>query len=76
MKMYVECCKSKEKDSTYQVLKVDLGYRTAILFDVPKDVVSEMLDIKISEIYNMKVGEILVLGDLILKPQGGKSNNG
>lgn len=72
MKMYVECCKSKDKDSTYQVLKIDLGYRVATLFEVPKDVISEMLDIKISDIYKMKVGEQLILGDIIVKSQGGK----
>lgn len=72
MKMYVECCKSKDKDSTYQVLKIDLGYRVATLFEVPKDVISEMLDIKISDIYKMQIGQQLILGDIIVKSQGGK----
>lgn len=72
MKMYVECCMSKDKGSTYQVLKIDLGYRVATLFEVPKNVIAEMLDIKVSDIYNMQVGQQLILGDFIVNPQGGK----
>lgn len=67
MKMYVECCKSKDKDSTYQVLKVDLGYRTATLFEVPKDIISEMIDCKMSDIYKMQVGDTIVVGEIIAK---------
>lgn len=65
MKMYVECCKSKDKDTTYQVLKLDLGYRTATLFEMPKEVVSEIADIKISDIYKLQPGERLVIGDIV-----------
>lgn len=69
MKMFVECCKSKDKDSTYQVLTVDLGYRVCKLFEVPKDVISEIADIKISEIYKMQAGDKMLIGELIVKPQ-------
>lgn len=68
IKVYVECCKSKDKDNTYQVMTLDLGYRVAKLFEVPKEVVSEIADIKISTIYKMKDGDKLLIGELITKP--------
>lgn len=68
MKLYVECCKSKDKDSTYQVLKIDFGYRTATLFEVPKDVVTELADCKVSDIYKMNPGDTIIIGELIRKP--------
>lgn len=67
MKMFVECCKSKDKESTYQVLKIDFGYRVATLFEVPKDVITEMLDCKVSDIYKMTVGDTLTVGEIIPK---------
>lgn len=72
MKMYVECCKSKDKDTTYQVLKLDLGYRTATLFEMPKEVVSEIADIKISDIYKLQPGERLVIGDIVRNAKADK----
>lgn len=68
MKLFVECCKSKEKDSLYQVLKIDFGYRTAQLFEVKKDVVAELADVKISDLYNMRAGDCIEIGTIIRKP--------
>lgn len=65
MVMYVECCKSKDKDSTYQVLKVDFGYRVATLFSVDKDLLCELCDVSPKTIYNMNVGDKLIIGRIV-----------
>ena len=67
MKMYVECCKSKDKDSTYQVLMIDVGYRKMKLFELGKDIIAELADVKISELYSMKEGETITIGEIIRK---------
>lgn len=67
MKMYVECCKSKDKDNCYQVLSIDLGYRKVKLFEIGKDVISEICDCKISDIFKMKEGEQVQIAELIPK---------
>lgn len=66
--VFIECCNSKDKDGTYQVMTLDLGYREAKLFQIPKEVVSEIADIKVSSIYNMKAGTKFKIGELVTKP--------
>lgn len=60
-KMYVECCKSREKGTLYYVLKVDFGYRIANL-TMETDVISEFAEVPIASIYALKEGEKLILG--------------
>lgn len=67
MKMYVECCKAKDKDSVYQVLMIDVGYRKMKLFELGKDIIAELADVKISELYGMKPGDEIVIGEIIRK---------
>lgn len=62
MKFYVECCKAKDKDSVYHVLKVDFGYRVATLFSIDKDILCELADVSPKQIYQMKVGDKLNIG--------------
>ena len=56
MKFYIECCKSKEKGTIYFVLKVDFGYRVGVL-TMEQDIMCELADIKMSELYKMKPGD-------------------
>ena len=63
MKFYVECCKSKDKDTVYHALKCDLGYRVALL-SMEKDVICEMADMKMSELYKMKEGQTITIGQI------------
>lgn len=56
MKLYVECCKSKDKETTYHALKCDLGYRTIIL-SMEKDICAEMANVTIADLYKMKADE-------------------
>ena len=65
--MYVECLKSKDKDTCYQVLSIDLGYRKVKLFEIGKDVISEICDCKISDIFKLKEGEVILIGELVPK---------
>ena len=66
MKLYVECCKSKDKDSTYHALKCDFGYRVAML-SMEKDVICECADVTMKSLYNMKAGDIIEVGEVIRK---------
>lgn len=63
MKFYVECCKSKDKDTVYHALKCDLGYRV-VLLSMEKDVICEMADIRMSELYKMKAGQTITIGQI------------
>lgn len=63
MKFYVECCKSKDKDTFYHALKCDLGYRV-VLLSMEKDIICEMADIRMSELYKMKAGQIITIGQI------------
>lgn len=56
MKFYIECCKSKDKDTLYHALKVDFGYRVGIV-TMEKDIMCELADIKMSDLYKMKAGD-------------------
>jgi hypothetical protein len=66
MKIYIECKKSKDKDTLYHTLCVDMGYRQAIL-SMEKSDMCELADIRFSELYSMKEGDKIVIGDLIVK---------
>lgn len=66
MKLYVECCKSKDKDTLYHTLKVDFGYRVSIL-TMEKSDICEIADITMKALYNMKAGEIIDVGQIITK---------
>ena len=48
--------KSKEKGTIYFALKVDFGYRVGIL-TMEQDIMCEVADIKMSELYKMKPGD-------------------
>ena len=56
MKFFIECCKSKEKDTTYHALKVDFGYRVGVL-TMDKNIMAEIADVKISDLFSMQVGD-------------------
>lgn len=60
-KMYVECCKSREKGTLYYVLKVDFGYRIANV-TMETDLIAEFAEVPIASIYLLKEGEKLILG--------------
>ena len=66
MKFFIECCKSKDKDSTYHALKVDFGYRIGVL-TMDKNIMSELADVKISDFYEMKVGDKIELNITVSK---------
>lgn len=67
MKVFIKCCKSKEKGTLYHTLNVDFGYRVGVL-TMDKDVICEMADIKYSQLYGMKAEETMQLGDLLIRP--------
>lgn len=63
-KMYVECCKSREKGTLYYVLKVDFGYRIANV-TMETDLIAEFAELPISAIYSLQCGDKLVLGEFV-----------
>lgn len=65
MKMFVKCCKSKEKGTLYHTLNVDFGYRIGVL-TMDKDIICEMADLRYSELYAMKADEVKQLGNLTI----------
>ena len=52
MKLYVECCKSKDKDTLYHTLKCNFGYRVGII-SMEKDIISEMANVTMATLYAM-----------------------
>ena len=63
MELYIECCKSKDKDSVYYALKVKLPFRdTPSILTMEKDVMYEVADISPSKLYSMKAGDKLKVG--------------
>lgn len=63
MKFYVECCKSKDKESTYHALKCDFGYRVAIV-SMEKDLIAEMANITMAQLYDMKPETKVFIGEV------------
>lgn len=69
MKFYVICEKSKKTGKDYTALVVDLGYRIlAITFDLL--VISELSGLSFQEIYSMKLGDKIYVGDYVSKKVG------
>lgn len=66
MKLYVQCCKSKDKDTLYYTLKCDFGYRVGIL-TMEKSDICEIADITLATLYNMKADEIIEVGQILKK---------
>ena len=64
MNLYVECCKSKDKDTLYHVLKCDFGYRVAVI-SMEKDIICEMANIRMSDLYKLKAGDIVKVGQVV-----------
>lgn len=67
MKMFIKCCKSKEKGTLYHTLNVDFGYRVGVL-TMDKDVICELADLKYSQLYGMKADQVIELGEFSIKP--------
>lgn len=66
MKLYVECCKSKDKDTLYHTLKCDFGYRVGII-SMEKDIISEMANVTMATLYAMQAGDIIDVGHVVTK---------
>ncbi|MBR0190299.1 MAG: hypothetical protein IJQ23_07965 [Clostridia bacterium] len=71
MELYIECCKSKDKESVYHALKVKLPFRSqASILTMEKETIYEIANITPSTLYAMKAGDILKVG--IISPVKGK----
>ena len=71
MELYIECCKSKDKDSVYHALKVKLPFRSqASILTMEKETIYEIANITPSTLYAMKAGDIMKVG--IISPVKGK----
>lgn len=63
MELYIECCKSKDKDSLYYALKVKLPFRsTPAVLTMEKDIMYEIANIAPSQLYSMKAGDKIKVG--------------